>query len=386
MNDLRQGSLPLRSDEVVEEIDLAIAHYKKILSKGGWPQIPGNRMLRPGDDDERVPILRKRLSITGDLIRPKKVFDDINYDTSLEQAVVRFQERHGLRNTGRVDQTTLQALNITVEDRLKQLENNRNRITDLLRTPIEDRYVLVNIPAFQLEAVENYEVVQRHRIIAGRIGRETPVLKATIKAINFFPYWKVPESVAQLDVFPRLVREPEYLEKEKIRVFTGDFNGAEVDPSFVDWSKADATKIKLRQEPGLQNALGLVRIDMQNEHGVYMHDTPMKALFDQRSRAFSAGCVRVQNVFGLVSWLLRYEQGWDDPKSIDSVLQQGEALDIQLTRPVTVYFTYITAWSDGNGLVQFRPDIYNQDGQTLDNVSQAVDPDAPPPPAPGLAP
>jgi murein L,D-transpeptidase YcbB/YkuD len=297
---------------------------------------------------------------------------------------VRFQERNGLRASGRVDQPTLAALNITADERLAQLKLNRGRIAELMQAPPEDRYVLVNVPAFQLEAVERYQTVLRHRVIAGRAERETPSLKATIKGVNFFPYWKVPDSVAQLDIIPRLQKEPDYLEKEQIRVLSGDFNGRELDASSIDWRQASAQSIKFRQEPGPQNALGLVRIDMANEHGVYMHDTPMKQLFQQRGRAFSAGCVRVQDVFELVEWLLRLEPGWEQPGRVRQVLEQGQALDVSFTRPVPVYFAYITAWGEANGRVEFRPDIYKRDGAQA--VADVFDPDAPPPPQAGLAP
>jgi murein L,D-transpeptidase YcbB/YkuD len=385
-NDLRTGSVPFRSDEMIGNLDRAIVTYQRIVSKGGWPVIPGKRMIRPGDDDERVPILRRRLRVSGDLKTTGSGFEDYNFDSTTQDAVRRFQERHGLRNSGRVDQPTLVALNVTAEERLKQLELNRNRIFQLLQEPIEERYVLVNVPAFQLEAVERYEVAQRHRVVAGRPGRDTPTLKATIKALNFYPSWKVPDSVAQLDVFPRLVKEPEYLEKEKIRVVMGDFNGPEIDATAIDWSMADASKVKLRQDPGPQNALGLVRIDMQNEHGVYMHDTPLKTLFEQHSRAFSAGCVRVQDVFQLVSWIARYEPGWEHAGQVEAVLQMGQPLDLPLTRPIPVYFSYITGWAEADGLVHFRTDIYNRDGQQFDATAQMFDPEAPPPPSGGLAP
>ncbi len=297
---------------------------------------------------------------------------------------MRFQERNGLRASGRVDQPTLAALNVTADERLAQLKLNHGRIAELLKSPPEDRYVLVNVPAFQLEAVERFQTVQRHRVIVGRGGRETPSLKANIRAVNFFPFWRVPDSVAQLDVIPRLRKEPDYLQKEQIRVLSGDFNGHELDPAAIDWNQAEASRIKFKQDPGPQNALGLVRIDMQNEHGVYMHDTPMKQLFQQRSRPFSAGCVRVQDVFQLVEWLVSYEQGWGQPGQVNAVLEQGQALDVTLTRPVPVYFTYITAWAEPNGLVQFRPDIYKRDGSPA--MAEVSDPDAPPPPQGGLAP
>lgn len=383
LNDLRPNDVPWRSDEMLVAMEQAIDLYQRIVSKGGWPTIPGNRMLRPGDDDERVSHLRRRLMITGELPRSSN-YASFTFDAGLEQAVVRFQEHNGLRATGRVDQPTLAALNVTAEERLAQLKLNHGRILELVQQPPEERYVLVNIPAFQLEAVERYQTVLRHRVIVGRNGRETPALKATIRALNFFPYWRVPDSVAQLDVFPLLMKEPDYLEREHIRVISGDFNGPELDPRSIDWSQADAKVVKLKQDPGPQNALGLVRIDMQNEHGVYMHDTPLKPLFQQRSRPFSAGCVRVQDVFQLVEWIARYEPGWEQPGRVQAVLDQGQALDVQLTRPVPVYFAYITAWAEPDGRIEFRPDIYRRDGAAA--VAEVFDPDAPPPPAGGLAP
>jgi murein L,D-transpeptidase YcbB/YkuD len=386
VNDLRPGSVPYRSEEMVTFIDKAIVQYQAIVNKGGWPKIPGNRMIRPGDDDERLPALRRRLRVTGELKGSNSGFEDYNFDGTTEEAVRRFQERHGLRVSGRVDQPTLAALNVSADERLQQLELNRQRIFALLQQPIEERYVLVNSPSFQLEAVDRYEVSQRHRVVVGRAQRETPDLRATIKALNFFPHWRVPDSVAKLDVFPRLVKEPDYLEKEKIRVVMNDFNGPEIDATAIDWTSADATRIKLRQDPGPQNALGLVRIDMQNEHGVYMHDTPLKTLFDQRARAFSAGCVRVQDVFKLVSWIASFEPGWENPGQVDAVIEAGLPIDVQLTRPIPVYFAYITAWAEQNGQIQFRTDIYNRDGQPFAAAAQAVDPDAPPLPSGGLAP
>jgi murein L,D-transpeptidase YcbB/YkuD len=361
VNDLRPGTIPYRSEEMVSFLDKAIVQYQGIVNKGGWPTIPGNRMMRPGDDDQRLPALRKRLRVTGELKGSASGFEDFNFDSTTEEAVRRFQERHGLRVSGRVDQPTLAALNVTADERLKQLELNRQRVMALLLQPIEERYVLVNAPAFQLEAVDRYEVAQRHRVVVGRPQRATPELRATIKALNFFPHWRVPDSVAQLDVFPRLVKEPDYLEKEKIRVVMNDFNGPEIDATAIDWSTAD-------------------------EHGVYMHDTPLKTLFDQRARAFSAGCVRVQDVFKLVSWIAQYEPGWENPGQVEAVIEAGLPLDVQLTRPIPVYFAYITAWAEQNGQVQFRPDVYNRDGQPYAAAAQAVDPDAPPPPSGGLAP
>jgi murein L,D-transpeptidase YcbB/YkuD len=262
---------------------------------------------------------------------------------------------------------------------------NLQRLRELMARN-DDRYILVNAAAFQLEAVERGQVELRHRVIVGKVERQTPTVRATIRALNFYPHWRVPESVATLDLIPRLIKESDYLQKEKIRVLTGSYNGPEIDPTNVDWSKVDATRIRFKQDPGPQNALGLVRIDMPNSEGVYMHDTPMKHLFNQRWRAFSAGCVRVQDVFTLVEWIAKYETGWDQPGRAQDMIATGQALDMTLTKPVPVYFTYITAWAELDGRIIFRPDIYGRDGVNDPAAPPERDPDDAPPPRFTLAP
>ncbi|MEQ1717462.1 MAG: L,D-transpeptidase family protein, partial [Hyphomicrobium sp.] len=305
LEDLRPDQTPWRSDVMIDAMGAAMERYEKIVADGGWPVVPSGRMMRAGDDDPRVPALRKRLRISGDLAAKGQYYDNETFDAELELALRRFQLRNGIRPTGRVEQSVYPVLNITAAERLDQLKLNYDRLRALM-TGIEDRYVLVNVPAFQLEAVEGHEVQLRHRVIAGRTERQTPDVRATIKALNFFPFWRVPDSVAMLDLVPRLQKEPEYIINETIRVYNG-FNGPELDPRQIDWFAPQVVNYKFKQDPGDKNALGLVRLDMQNEHGVYMHDTPMKKLFDQRSRAFSAGCVRVQEVFQLAEWIAKYE-------------------------------------------------------------------------------
>ncbi len=387
LGDLRRDRTPLRSAEMVDALEEAVQRYQAIVSRGGWPMIPGNRMIRPDDNDERVALLHRRLTMSGELRgRPSRSLFGYAFDGDLEAAVRRFQENNGLRVTGRVDRSTLQALNVPAEARLSQLRVNLQRLRDLLAQKPDDRYILVNAASFEAEAVERHEVELRHRVIVGKPDRQTPTVRATIKALNFFPYWRVPESVATLDLIPRLVKEPGYLQQEQIRVLTGSYNGPEIDATAMDWRQADASKLRFRQDPGPQNALGLVRIDRPNEHGVYMHDTPLKQLFNQRSRSFSAGCVRVQDVFTLVEWIARYETGWDQPGRAQDVLATGQALDLTLTRPLPVYFTYITAWAELDGRIIFRPDIYNRDGVRDVLASAERDPEDGPAPRWTLAP
>ena len=375
---------------MLANIDRVIAHYRRVVAKGGWPTTKSLRLLRPGEDNEAIPAIRKQLIITGDI--PQKGANyyggSYNFDDWLEFGVKRFQQRHGLRVSGRLDRPTRAQLAVSADARLGQLMLNRRRIVRLLEGASEERYVLVNVPAFQLEAVERYEVKRRHRVIVGKPDRQTPSISATIKGLNFFPYWRVPDSVANLDLIPRLVREPDYLDKEHIRAAKGYYDGPELDTGSIDWRTVDAKKIKFRQDPGPWNALGLVRINMPNKDIVYMHDTPLKPLFKQRHRAFSAGCVRVEGVMDLVSWIARYEPGLNEPGAIENLVDGGrpeelrekrpKEYDVKLTRPIPVHFAYITAWAEEDGRVEFRPDIYQRDG-----ASELVgddDPDAPPPP------
>jgi murein L,D-transpeptidase YcbB/YkuD len=380
LNDLRPDHTPLRSQEMIDAMEAAIERYQAIVTKGGWPTIPGTQPIRPEDSDERVALLYRRLAISGEWKkRPTQSFFGVDYSEGMEEAVRRFQENHGLRVTGRVDRQTLQALNVPALARLAQLRINLQRLRELVAMKHDERYILVNAAAFQLEAVEHGRVELRHRVIVGKTERQTPTVKAHVRALNFFPYWRVPESVATLDLIPRLVTQPEYLQQEKIRVYTGSYNGPEIDPTNIDWRTVDAKRIRFKQDPGGQNALGFVRIDMPNSEGVYMHDTPMRHLFNQRWRAFSAGCVRVQDVFTLVEWIAKYEPGWGQPGRTSEVLAAGQALDVNLSHPVPVYFTYVTAWAELDGRVIFRPDLYGRDGvQELTAASGRDEADAPP--------
>ena len=378
LEDLRADHIPWCSDEMRNAYGGAIEHYEQIVASGGWPVVPAGRMMRPGDDDERVPVLRKLMRLSGELSAKSQYRDSETFDAELEAAVKRFQLHHGIRPTGRIEQSTYPILNMTAAQRLDQLKLNFERLKALASCGNEDRYVFVNVPAFQLEAVERHEVQLRHRVIVGRAERQTPEVRATIKALNFYPFWHVPESVATLDLVPRLQKEPQYLEEQGIRVFNG-FNGPEVERHSIDWYSPVVSAYKFKQDPGDKNALGLVRLDMTNEFGVYMHDTPMKKLFEQRSRPFSAGCVRVQDVFQLAEWIARYEAGWENPGQVRAVLDSGQVLDLTLTRPVPVYFAYLTAWVEPEtGIVEFRPDIYGRDGAQARGGVPGDDNDKPP--------
>ncbi len=335
--------------------------YRTIAASGGWSTVPAGPSFRPGDGDPRTTVLSQRLASSMDLLpqgRGEIGRTDFN---AVAAALQRFQSRHGLRPTGIADPQTIEALNVTAESRLVQLRANIARMRDLSQSVASSaRYVLVNIPAFQLEAVEEGQVAVRHRVIVGRTERPTPGVKAQIRSVNFYPSWHVPDSVARLDLIPHLQKDPEYLQREHIRVLA-DWRGNEIPSHQIDWRSPAAATFKFRQDPGPWNALGLIRLDMPNAHAVYMHDTPMKDLFDQRQRAMSAGCVRVENVAKLAAWVLREVPGWGHAR-VDDTLANAQPANVALSKPVPVLFVYVTAWSNSDGTVEFRSDLYGQDG------------------------
>ncbi len=358
---LRNENL-LLSPETIQAVDIAIGRYRNIVASGGWPNIRKQKgaWLRLGARDKRVGLLRRRLAITRDH-PPRSRGDAWTFDQEVELAVKRFQIRHGIRPTGVVGSRTLYALNVPADERLAQLQVNALRLrTFSEHMAKERRYVLVNVPSSELQAVRDNRLELYSKTIVGRPATQTPTIQAKIRGLNFFPFWRVPDSIAHRDLIPTLLKDPSYLAKERIRVLT-KWGGEEVDPRAVDWYSPEAKNLKFRQDPGDRNALGLIRIDMPNEHIVYMHDTPLKKLFNSSSRTFSAGCVRVQQVTDLAAWLLSDEPEWNRAR-IDSVLISGIAEDVKLVEPVPVLFTYITAWGLGNGVAHFRPDVYGRDG------------------------
>jgi len=220
------------------------------------------------------------------------------------------------------------------------------------------RYVLVNVPAFVAQAVQNGNLALESNVIAGKPARATPAVSARIVEVNFYPSWTVPEIVAQQDLIPKIRKDPSYFSEEHFAVMT-DWKSPPLDPATVDWNSPQVVSYKFRQDPGPFNALGVVRINMPNKYSVYMHDTPLKQLFGQSARAFSSGCVRVEKVLELVAWLLG-EKGWTLEK-VQAQIDSGKKIDVKLPRPVPVHFVYLTAFASGNGIAQFRPDIYGRD-------------------------
>lgn len=349
-------TLPIFSPQTVAYVQQAIGQYQGIVAQGGWPVVPATKKLRLGVDDPDVAILRQRLMVSGDLSSRAGISN--SFDTYVDAALKRFQARHGLPQDGVMGQYTYAVMNVSAQVRLGQLETNLQRLQQQAGT-LGDRYVNVNIPAAQIEAVENDRVVLRHTAIVGKVDRQTPLVASKINEIVVNPYWNAPVSIVRRDIIPLMRKNPNYLTDNKIRLIAPD--GSEVDPMTVDWSTEEAAKYLFRQDPGAINAMASVKINFPSPDGVYMHDTPQQSLFDKLMRFDSSGCVRVQNVRDLVTWILRDTPGWSR-QHFEQTIKTGANTPVPVTNPVPVYFTYISAWSTGDGVVQFRDDIYGRDG------------------------
>ncbi|RWM26851.1 L,D-transpeptidase family protein [Mesorhizobium sp.] len=360
------STLPIFSLQTVAFTEQAVAQYQNIVGQGGWEQVPATKKLQLGVDDPDVVPLRKRLMISGDLAQSAGI--STAFDSYVDSAVKRFQLRHGLPADGAMGKYTYAAMNVSAQIRLGQLQTNLQRLKEKAGT-LGSRYVLVDIPAAQIEAVENDRVVLRHTAIVGKIDRQTPIVNSKINEIIVNPYWNAPVSIVRKDIIPLMRKDPNYLKDSHIRLFAPD--GSEVDPMTVDWSTDDAEKYRFRQDPGAGNAMASVKINFPSPDGVYMHDTPQQSLFGKLMRFDSSGCVRVQNVRDLVTWILRDTPGWDR-QHFEATIKTGENTPVQVVNPVPVHFLYLSAWSTGTGVVQFRDDIYGLDGNSELQITSAL--------------
>jgi L,D-transpeptidase YcbB len=353
---LPKKTLPTLSPSTAETTQASIAQYEAIVAKGGWPEVPPAEGLRVGVKSPVVVPLRERLSSAGDL--ELNSGDPQVFDSYVDAAVRRFQVRHGLHADGIIHEATLHALNVPAQARLVQLRTNAVRLKSLTGN-LGSRIVVANIPAAQIEAIENGVAVTRHTAVAGKPDRPSPDIQSKIVQINFNPFWTVPVSIIRKDLIPKMQAEPDYLTKNHIRIF--DAKNNELSPAQIDWYSAEAVNYKFKQDAGDFNSLGSIRINFPSPHGVYMHDTPSKNLFGEDFRFASSGCMRVQNVRELVYWILAETPGWSKAE-IDEVIKSGERKDARVAKSLPLYWVYVTAWATPDGVVQFRDDIYNRDG------------------------
>lgn len=335
----------------------AAQQMESIIAAGGWPMLSQGRTLRPGDRDPRVAMLRYRLKASGDLGSSEPDGQPDKLDETVELAVKKFQLRHGLAVDGVVGPNTLRELNIPAENRRQQILLNLERWRWL---PHEwsKNYVIVNTAAFTLSAHRASESLSM-RVIVGKDYQKTPVFSEAMRYIEINPYWNVPHSIAVKEMLPKIKRNPGYLANNNYQLLSG---GSVINPWHIDWQNISSNNFpgRIRQKPGTRNALGRIKFMFPNRFNVYMHDTPDRHLFQRARRAFSHGCIRVQEPVELALLMLKDDPGWTRER-LENAIASGKRRVININSDWMVHILYWTAWVDGLGQLQFCPDIYERD-------------------------
>ena len=344
-----------------------LGEYRAIKDKGGWPQLPKALKMKPGQKHAAVPALARRLSLTGDFKGNVPADGQaVAYSGDLVDAVKHFQRRHGLTDDGAIGAEVVDQLNVPVEARIRQIELNMERWRWLPRD-LGERYILVNIPEMQLDVYEGNRVPLSMRVVVGKKDTQTPIFNEEMTYLVFSPYWNVPDSIAQGETLPAIMKDPAFLARNNMEVI--DASGQTVDPSSVDF--ADPSKYRFRQRPGGANSLGLVKFMFPNQYNVYLHDTPADSLFTRASRSFSHGCVRLENPVALAQYVLKDKSEWTREK-IEAAMNAGEEQHVKLSSPIPVYLGYFTVAVSNDGLVQFRKDVYGIDGQQSSKLNDRL--------------
>lgn len=350
---------PTLSPANIDATRQAIKKYEKIVAEGGWKPL-AEKELQSGMSGQLVADLAGRLRMSGHL--REESFYPNHFGYEVEKAVKRFQATNGLTPTGIVDKRTIAALNVPAKARLKQLQRGLSRLREHASGLGKKKYVVVNIPAAQIEAVENDQVVNRFTGVVGKPDRKTPVLTSSIHELNFNPVWRLPPTVVQKDLIPK-GRQMQSSGKNvllKYGIDAFDGNGRKLDPEKIRWNSAMPHALSYSQQPGKDNPLGFLKINFHNGHAVYMHDTPSESLFGRNFRAASSGCIRVSNIEKLAAWILE-----DQKMNLEDIMalkKSGDRKDVRVKKPVPLYFVYITAWATEDGAIQFRRDLYQRDG------------------------
>jgi len=319
--------------------------YRELDESTEWFEIKGgNKSFRPGDSSQVIKQVRKRLSDLGDLKGDNQA---LVYDPELENAVKQFQFRHGQKDDGVLVKGTIAEMNVPYHQRIKQLLVNMERSRWLPLSPKSD-YLVVNIPEFKLHVYNSGKLLWSCNVVVGKAINNTVVFSGELKYIVFSPYWNVPPSIVRKEVLKDMRRDGNYLDKHNMEI-TGYRDGLP----------------EIRQRPGPSNSLGLVKFLFPNRYNIYLHDTPAKSLFNESSRAFSHGCIRISEPFKLAQFLLRNDPAWDDEK-IYAAMNAGVQRFIPLTDKVPVFIGYLTAFVDREGRINFRKDIYSRDDRLAD--------------------
>ncbi|WP_224999548.1 murein L,D-transpeptidase [Cesiribacter sp. SM1] len=340
-----------------EKLQQYIDTYSRIVENGGWPDIESKGELQPGDSSQQVEQIRQRLHISGDLAAgPSEWTSPAVYDSTLISAVNNFQVRMGLEVQPTITAEMIEAMNVPAETRLKQIALNLDRIRWFSSGDMPPTYVLVNLPEYKLQVVDDGEKVKTMKVVVGEQMNSTPIFSDKIQYAVFSPYWNVPNSIAMDEIWPNARNNPGYLSSRHYEVLTGWGDDARViSPSEIDWD--NLRQYRIRQKPGPWNSLGRVKFMFPNDYAIYLHDTPADHLFEEYTRAFSHGCIRVEEPAWLADWLFpQYER-----QDVKNKMNNTNRDIVSLEDEVPVYIFYLTSFVDDNGDINFREDLYELD-------------------------
>jgi murein L,D-transpeptidase YcbB/YkuD len=342
---------------LVERLQGALVRYRRIASQGGWRAVPSDVVIEPGEEHDAIPAIRDRLVRegfhAGSSRRPDDRMTAPVANDEFTEALKAFQRSRSISDDGVVGPNTLAALNETPEELIQRLEVNIERAR-WLPSDLGDEAALVNIADFTLRLYEGEREVDDIPVVVGEEEHQTPVFADTMETVVVNPYWNVPSSILINEIAPQQVADPSYVDRKRFEVLRG---GEVVPAPSVDWRAAAAGRpsFRVRQMPGEDNALGLIKFLFPNKYAVYLHDTPAEQLFARDVRTFSHGCIRVKEPLRFGAWILRRSEA-----EIAGMIRSGERQEIE-TPPVPVYITYMTAWAEADGTVRFARDVYGRD-------------------------
>jgi len=365
---LKEGVKNIRSElPMYNKLQFWFAKYDSVQKADGdieQIQYPG-APLRLGDSSEVVGELKRHLSNYANTL--SLTHDDV-FDEELEVTIKEFQSQNGLDDDGIAGKKTFEMLNMSISVRMDILRVNMERCR-WLNNDLPEEFLLVNIADYHLYLFRNRQIDYDCRVVVGKEHHETPVFTSDIKYLVFNPTWTVPYSIASKEILPKLKRDPQYLQDRNMTLLRGD---KVIDPSTIDFTQYSRGNFPftIRQEPGPNNALGIVKFIFPNKYAVYLHDTPSKSYFGKSERAFSHGCVRVQNPLVLAEQLLG-KQGYDRNK-IDSILKTKKLKNVYLEEPMPVMIMYWTCYEDREeGKMYFYGDIYGRDKKILSELYES---------------
>jgi L,D-transpeptidase YcbB len=314
--------------------------YYTIAKNGGWPSIPTDKKtFKKGTSDSTIALIKRHLQIIGDM--PAGDTTAV-YNDTLEMGIQNYQRRFGYTSDGKITAALIKEMNVPVQLRLQQILINMERMRWMPSRPSGD-LILVNIPEFVMHVYDGKNKVFDINVVVGKEGHNTMMFTGDLNQVVFSPYWNVPPNIVRKEILPALEKDPSYLARNNMEQV-----GMEGDLP------------KIRQLPGPDNSLGRVKFLFPNSFNIYFHDTNAKGLFSKDKRAYSHGCIRLEEPEKMAQYVLRKQPEWT-PERMEEAMNSGVEKFVKVKDPIPVFITYYTAWVDDAGQLNFREDIYDHD-------------------------